>query len=124
MVAGPDNKGVVLQTKRRKRKLMPAVDLWSQRCMLSSVDLQKPATMFAQYPLVKDRRRSFRSIRKLLGCAGYRQDLIEVSAAVHCMCPMMTLMPVRPVVSSGSLPSLLHFSLLSSLLCVPIELGQ
>nr|QZX63206.1 NADPH-dependent diflavin oxidoreductase 1 [Halisarca dujardinii] len=56
--SAPDNKGVVLVTKRTKY-------------------VRRPAKMFVTTRLARDGRRAFRSIRRNLGKSGYRRDLIE-----------------------------------------------
>ncbi len=65
---------------------------------ISHPDLQKPASMFTRNRLLKNRRRAYRSIRKNLGCTDYRQDLMEVRGGEGGWGPVMTLLPVRPVV--------------------------
>ena len=39
---------------------------------------RKPASMYVKFPLGKERRKAFRTIRKHLGGTNYRQDLIKV----------------------------------------------
>ena len=58
--AGPDNKGIILRTRRRRG------------------GTRKPAKMFTEVVMTGDRRRTFRAIRRTLGSNCYRRDLIEV----------------------------------------------
>eukprot|EP00731_Ephydatia_muelleri_P035798 Em0162g4a len=58
VVAAPDNKGVVLCTKKKTAQ-------------------RKPATMFNRTVIRSDLRHTNKVIRKVLGTSGYRADLIE-----------------------------------------------
>ncbi|CAI8037752.1 60S ribosomal protein L28 [Geodia barretti] len=60
ITAGPDNKGIVLRTRRKRG------------------GTRRPAKMFSDVVMVGDRRRTFRAIRKNLGGNCYRRDLVEV----------------------------------------------
>ena len=41
----------------------------------------KPRDMFVRVQLQKDRRKTYKTIRKSLGSAGYRPDLLEVGVS-------------------------------------------
>lgn len=86
MTAGPDNKGVVLVTKNTKREttisrflVLLSLPLLVPDCLL--LGSRKPREMFVKVQLQKDRRKTYKTIRRSLGCAGYRPDLLEVGVA-------------------------------------------
>lgn len=76
---GAENKGVVLITKKQTSELLVLCTVFTDVLLLF---LDARRYTLKKTALIKNRRKTFHSIRKTLGSNYYRKDLIEVQLLV------------------------------------------